>query len=232
MRNGAPKILVVDDNPPTRYSTGRVLRAARFEVIEAATGGEALQATSQNPDLVILDVNLPDISGFEVCRRLRANPATARTPVVHLSATFVDADAKVQGLDAGADGYLTHPVEPPVLIATVNAFLRARHAEEGMRSSEAKFKAVFENAASGIALLTDGMVFLEVNPAIASSLGRDRADIEGRHLALFLPSGHAQLLSRIDEGLAATGLWRGAFPILDANGREVELEWSVSIHSD
>ena len=89
---------------------------------------EALElAASQALDLVVLDVNLPDIDGFEVCRQLRASPRTARTPVIHLSATFVNDVDKVQGLDAGADGYITHPVEPPVLIATVNAFLRRLH---------------------------------------------------------------------------------------------------------
>ena len=100
----------------------------------------------------MLDVNLPDIDGFEVCRELRATPETARTPVIHLSATFVNDVDKVHGLEAGADGYLTHPVEPPVLIATVNAFLRARQAEDAMRASEAKFKAVFDHALNGIAL--------------------------------------------------------------------------------
>ena len=73
--------------------------------------------------------------------------------MVHVSATFVKEIDKAQGLDAGGDGYLTHPVEPPVLIATVNAFLRARRAEDEMRKSEAKFKAVFDNAPSGILLL-------------------------------------------------------------------------------
>ena len=113
---------------------------------------------------MVLDVNLPDIDGFEVCRRLRASPQTARTPVIHLSATFVNDGDKVQGLDAGADGYITHPVEPPVLIATVNAFLRARRAEDALRESEAKFKAVFDQALNGIALLSHDMIFLEVNP--------------------------------------------------------------------
>src|SRR3569833_1487218 len=85
--------------------------------------------------VVILDVNLPDIDGFEVCRRLRSGETTARATIIHLSATFAADMDKVHGLDAGADGYLTHPVEPPVLVATVNAFLRARHAEEEVRDS-------------------------------------------------------------------------------------------------
>src|SRR6476469_149858 len=76
-------ILVVDDNPATRYSTSRVLRSAGFEVVEATTGREAVLKASGNPDLIILDVNLPDIDGFEVCRILRSTTLTARTPVIH-----------------------------------------------------------------------------------------------------------------------------------------------------
>jgi PAS domain S-box-containing protein len=225
-------ILVVDDNPPTRYSTSRVLRAAGFEVQEAGTGREAIVSSTGQHDLIILDVHLPDINGFEVCRLIRSQPATARTPVIHLSATFVNDDHKVQGLEAGADGYLTHPVEPPVLIATVRAFLRARQAEEALRASEATFKAVFENALNGIALLSDGMIYLEVNPSACATLGRDRADIVGRHISAFLPSDSEEILADIDRGLTASGLWRGMFPVLNAAGAEVHLEWSVSIHSD
>lgn len=229
---GMPRVLVVDDNPPTRYSTSRVLRARDFDVLEAATGAEALALSEREVDVVILDVNLPDIDGVEVCRRLRANPRTARTPVIHLSATFVTADAKVRGLEAGADGYLTHPVEPPVLIATVNAFLRARQAEEAMRLSEAKFKAVFENAANGIALLSEAMVYLEVNSSVATTLGRPRTAIVGQPLAVFLAGPPEPVLADINAGLAANGIWRGAFSVLRADGSPVELEWSISLHSD
>ena len=182
-------------------------------------------------DLVVLDVNLPDIDGFEVCRRLRASPPTARTPVIHLSATFVNDVDKVQGLDAGADGYITHPVEPPVLIATVNAFLRARRAEDALRESEAKFKAVFEQALNGIALLSHDMIFLEVNPAMCATFGRDRANVVGKHISAFNAGGSEHRVEEITAALAATGAWRGTLPVLHADGRHVELDWSVSIHS-
>jgi signal transduction histidine kinase len=124
-----PTILVVDDEPAGRYATVRVLRAAGFAVLEAATGAEGL-ALAPRADLVLLDVHLPDIDGREVCRQLRARPATSRLRIVHLSGVYTDAPDKVRGLDAGADAYLTHPVEPPVLVATVKAQLRAALAEE------------------------------------------------------------------------------------------------------
>src|SRR5690606_957900 len=124
------RILVVDDNAATRYSTAHVLRSVGWTVLEAATGTEAIAKVRDNIALVILDVNLPDVMGFEVCRRIRTVEKLTRLPVIHLSATFVKDVDKVHGLEAGADGYLVHPVEPPVLIATVRAFLRARQAED------------------------------------------------------------------------------------------------------
>ena len=224
-------ILVVDDNAATRYSTARVLRQEGFAVLEAGTGQDALRLAADPVDLVVLDVNLPDIDGFEVCRRLRAAPLTARTPVIHISATFVNDVDKVQGLDAGADGYITHPVEPPVLVATVNAFLRARRAEDALRESEAKFKAVFEQALNGIALLSHDMIFLEVNPAMCATFGRDRANVIGKHISAFNAGGTEHRVEEITAALAATGAWRGTLPVLHADGRHVELDWSVSIHS-
>ena len=117
-------ILVVDDNPATLYSTSRVLRSAVGRSRRLRRGRRVLDMVEAGVDLVVLDVNLPDLDGFEVCRRIRVNEHTARVPVLHLSATFVQDVHKVHGLESGADGYLTHPIEPPVLIATVNAFLR------------------------------------------------------------------------------------------------------------
>jgi PAS domain S-box-containing protein len=226
-----PVILVVDDNPATRYSTSRVLRSAGFDIVEAATGGDALTLATRRLDLVVLDINLPDIDGFEVCRELRRRRETANVPVVHLSATFVNDMDKVHGLEAGADGYLTHPIEPPVLIASVKAFLRARQAEVAMRASEAKFKAVFDQALHGIALISDGMMFLDVNPAMARILGHDHDTIVGRHLSAFVPQAFEPSVEAIRTGLPATGSWRGAFPVVHADGRAIDLEWTVSIHS-
>ena len=129
-----PRILTVDDNAAGRYVTSRILQQNGFEVIEAATGREALRLAEELPDLVLLDVRLPDIDGFEVCKRIKAAPRTAAIPVVHLSATYVGGDAQAAGLEQGADGYLTHPVEPQVLVATLKAFLRLKAAEHAIES--------------------------------------------------------------------------------------------------
>ncbi|MDC0712141.1 response regulator [Stigmatella sp. ncwal1] len=127
-------ILNVNDDDATRYVASRILEMGGYRVIEASSGNEALKLAAQHrPDLIILDVRLPDILGYEVASRLRASPDTASISVLHTSATFVTSDKRVQGLDAGADGYLTQPFEPAELIATVRSLLRLRHAERELR---------------------------------------------------------------------------------------------------
>jgi len=224
-------VLIVDDNPATLYSTSRFLRSAGFAVTEAATGEEALNRAEEGVDVVILDVNLPDIDGFEVCRRLRSGEKTARATIIHLSATFAADMDKVHGLDAGADGYLTHPVEPPVLIATVNAFLRARQAEEEMRRSEEKFRAIFNQALNGIILISQELVYVEVNPAMAKMLGRRREEVVGRHMSAFLSCNSESQMHAVARDLQTNGCWQGTLPHLHANGNVVELEWKISTHT-
>src|SRR5438067_2047681 len=108
----AVTVLYVDDDALNRETFTWIFRNAGYAVKEAATGSAALDLAEEKPDLIILDVNLPDINGFEVCRRIKAHPATADIPVLHMSASYVASQDKVQGLEGGADGYLTKPVEP------------------------------------------------------------------------------------------------------------------------
>jgi DNA-binding response OmpR family regulator len=133
-------ILIVDDNDAGRYAVSRILKQAGFEVLDAASGEEALILVDKNPGLIVLDVRLPDIDGFEVCKRIRANPKISHIPILHLSATYRDVESQVKGLEGGADSYLTHPVEPIVLIATIKALLRMRKAEVELREALDKIK--------------------------------------------------------------------------------------------
>src|SRR5262245_13202553 len=119
-------ILNVDDDGPGRFAITQLLQRAGFRVLEAATGGEALRLVAGQPDLVVLDVHLPDMSGLEVCRRIKADPATSFSPVLHLSATSREAGQRAHGLAAGADAYLTEPVRPEEFLANVHALLRLR----------------------------------------------------------------------------------------------------------
>ncbi len=125
-------LLVVDDDEAKRYLLTTWLKRAGHTVLEAATGRDALALAGQ-AEAVLLDVNLPDMSGFDVCRMIKSDPATMAVPVIQVSATYVDVAHRAHGLTQGADAYLAEPTEPDELLATVTAILRyyrARHRAE------------------------------------------------------------------------------------------------------
>ena len=116
-------LLLVDDDEAKRYVLSTWLRRAGHTVMEVGTGREAL-AVAATADLVLLDVNLPDMSGFDVCRQIKTDPRTAAIPVIQVSATAVEVADRAHGLTQGADAYLVEPAEPEELLATVTAVLR------------------------------------------------------------------------------------------------------------
>jgi DNA-binding response OmpR family regulator len=116
-------VLLVDDRPDARYMMVRALASAGFDVLEAATGGHALRLALLTPDAIVLDIALPDIDGFEVVRRLKANAATQHIPVVHKTAVYGDDLHRRRGLAAGAEEYLVEPFAPQALIAAVRRVL-------------------------------------------------------------------------------------------------------------
>lgn len=124
-------VLVVDDAAASRYAMSAVLRRAGHQVVPVATGSEALVELDVRlrkgtlPDVALIDVELPDMSGFELCRRLKARPHMAGLPVVHFSAAAVDAGDRCRGLDVGGEAYLTVPAEPEEIDAVVRAAVRA-----------------------------------------------------------------------------------------------------------
>jgi two-component system NtrC family sensor kinase len=129
-------ILLVDDHEGNRYAKRRTLQRAGYSVIEAASGEEALRlVATRHPPIVLLDIKLPDISGFDVCQKIKHDPATASTMVVQLSAAFVEGRDKVRGLEQGADVYLVEPIQPDELIATVRAMQRLVEAERSLRQA-------------------------------------------------------------------------------------------------
>jgi serine phosphatase RsbU (regulator of sigma subunit)/DNA-binding NarL/FixJ family response regulator len=189
-RPDGARILVVDDSEASRYITASWLRRSGYTVTEALTGSQALAAVGEHDfDVVMLDVHLPDMSGFEVCERIKADPRTAGVPVIHLSSTYVDTQDKAIGLSRGADAYLTEPIDPAELVATVQAALRyyrarataERLAERLTRLTEATFAI---NASTGF----DALLRAAVTGAAAVLSGSSTALVltpDGR-----LRSGH------------------------------------------
>lgn len=124
----ADAVLIVDDDADIRRFLGLTLRHDGFDVHEAVDADDALdQARRVEPDVILLDVMMPGIDGYEVCRRLRADPRTQETPVILLTAKG-RAEDKIRGLDVGADDYVVKPFDPEELVARVNSVLRRSRA--------------------------------------------------------------------------------------------------------
>ena len=127
-------ILNVDDDEGARYAKTRIFERAGYRVLEAATGGDALSLVhDERPQLVLLDVGLPDINGIEICRRIKKNAASKHTMVLQVSASCVRPQERAMGLDGGADVYLSEPVESTELIGAAKALLRLYDREEESR---------------------------------------------------------------------------------------------------
>jgi DNA-binding response OmpR family regulator len=121
----APTVLIVDDTPSKRYVLASWLKRDGYRVVEAATGEEALEIFHQGGiDLVVLDVRLPDYTGFEICEIIKADPVHGTTPVIHVSAAAIHSVDRTEGLERGADAYLVEPINPDELIATASSILR------------------------------------------------------------------------------------------------------------
>ncbi|HEX4795170.1 MAG TPA: response regulator [Humisphaera sp.] len=219
-------ILHVDDNDANRYAVSRSLTKAGFDVTEATTGAQALEMVDKNPDLVILDIRLPDINGFEVCRRIKTNPQTQRIPVLHLSASAASSADKAKGLDGGAEGYLIRPVDPVELVATVNALLRARDSEEALRESEERFR-LMANSIPQLAWMArpDGSVFW-YNDRWYDYTGTDFPHMQGSGWQSVLdPDDVRRVVLGFNRCLNSGQPWEDTFRLRSRHG---ELRWHLS----
>ncbi|HEX3745965.1 MAG TPA: ATP-binding protein [Bryobacteraceae bacterium] len=130
------RILIVDDSEMNRYVRSEILRKAGHESLFASSGTQALElCMSEKPDMVLLDIHLPDVNGFEVCRRIKTNPETAWVMVMQITASAVELKDALTGLNGGADDFLVDPVEPELLAAKVRSLMRLRMVEERLRKS-------------------------------------------------------------------------------------------------
>jgi CheY-like chemotaxis protein len=184
------RILLVDDDEAKRYLTGTWLRRAGHAVTEAGTGREALELVG-SAELVLLDVNLPDMSGHEVCKLIKDDPATAAIPVVQVSATAVQVSDRALGLTQGADAYLTDPSEPDELLAVVMAALRYSRARQRAERTASLLSVLTEVALDISAASTfDGL-------ARAAAAGAARIFAVQAVLIVQMPDGHIRRTSAV-----------------------------------
>jgi PAS domain S-box-containing protein len=219
------RLLIVDDNAATRYALRRRMERHDFIVSEAGTGTEGLELiASQMPDALILDVNLPDMSGFDIVRLLRSEPRTALLPVVHVSAASIQTADIVTGLEAGADAYLVHPVDPDVLLATLRTLLRVRDTEYALRESEARFREIFVNISAPIAVMDVDLKVHECNHAFARLIQQSATQ---QTVLQSLAGDQDEIIQELRAGLLAGERWKGTLRMV-VRGELRETEWQIS----
>ncbi len=179
-------ILVVDDHEPNRFAVGSVLRRAGYQVLEAASSPQALavlRGAEPVPEVAIIDVRLPEVSGFELARQIAADPHLPHIPVVHISAEANDARDRVQGLEGGASAYLASPVAPEELLATVDKVLAAGREARAVRD-ERRFAFDLQQAflprAEKLATLVEN-----IDLAVGYVPAMDRSQLGGDFYAAF-----------------------------------------------
>ncbi len=186
---GAEYILIVDDDPAILSMTRRTLEAAGHQVLTAQDGETGLQLIAQHrPAVVLLDVSMPKLDGFEVCRRIKSDPELASIYVAIVSASRVDLESKVTGLDIGADDYLVRPIPARELQARVRAMLRIYRAEETVRQRERQLHDLIANNVDGMLVINAEGQVLFANPAASQLLNRPSAQLIGETVGLPIAS--------------------------------------------
>jgi PAS domain S-box-containing protein len=184
----AHTIVNVDDDDAGRYTKSRILRRAGYRVLEASTGADGLGLVAEvKPQLLLLEVNLPDMSGLEVCRMLKANPSTSDILVLQISASRSTAEDRMFDLEGAADAYLTEPVQANELVATSRALLRLysrgqenRELLAALHRSEAQFRASFELAGVGKTQIdASSGKFIRVNKCFCELVGYTESELLG-----------------------------------------------------
>ncbi|MEU2284017.1 fused response regulator/phosphatase [Streptomyces sp. NPDC013178] len=186
-------VLVVDDTAASRFAMGALLRRAGHQVVQAATGREALAELDVRlrqgalPDVALVDVDLPDMSGYDLCRRLKARPHMAGLPVVHFSVAALAPEDRYEGLDAGGEAYLTMPAEPEEIDAVIRAAVRA-----------ARLRADDQALARRLSLLSETIVTIQAARSLqelADAAADGTARLAGGPAAVFVLAPDGELYS-------------------------------------
>jgi PAS domain S-box-containing protein len=198
MLSSATTILNVEDSNVARTSVSRILRERGFRVEEASTAAEALQLAAHRPDLVLLDISLPDGDGRDVCREIKERTAPSPPLVVLVSGVYLDTQDRVTGLEGGADGYLVKPVEPTELVAQLRSLLRIRQAEQQARAARAEADEARARLAAIVEWSDDAIIGMTLegrivawNPGAERLYGYAADAVLGKPISLLIPPDHA-----------------------------------------
>lgn len=189
------QILVIDDSPLILKATSKILASEGYSVAGALTGAEGIRlAKEKKPDLILLDVVMPDMSGVEICHKIKSDSDLALCFVVLLSSEMKSSEKQAEGLEAGADGYIAKPISDRELVARIESLFRIKATQYALRISEERFRLMYEKAPVPYHILDGNGYILSVNPAWEELTGYAGEDVLNSKFADFLSSSDADKL--------------------------------------
>ncbi len=221
-----PLILNVNVHEPSRSLAHETLTAAGFDTLGAATGAEALQQLHSLPNLVVLDLQLPDISGLELCRMIRASLEWRHLPVLVTSATFTTPERRIQGLQSGADLYLVCPYEPLELVAAVRALLRLGQAEAELHRRVEELAAADRQKDEFVARLAHDLrnPLAEITSSLPLLDVHRRDDVRFAEVRGVLARQSEQLSRLVDDLVDVARITHGRIELRERHGAPFEVE--------
>ena len=231
----ATRILVVDDNPGILDVFSVLLRIEGYEVSTAATGMQALQVTRDtHPDLVLLDVNLPDLNGTEVCRQIKSDPTLPDVFVILISGDATSVAHKVGGLETGADDYLAKPMAHAEFLARIRTVVRLRHTTAALRASEQQYRQLIEILPDAVGVINLEGRWLRVNPQAAVLFGyTDLAELLCRSIFDLTPTeDHDRLQGHMAGALSTGGLRDAEYTWIRKDGSRFQVELNATVLYD
>jgi PAS domain S-box-containing protein len=227
------RVFIVDDRPDEIRLLGELLRANGYDVQLATTGHRALDAIPDAaPELVIVDLELPDVDGLTLCRLLRSAPATAELPIICMSEAG-ESEVRIRSFEQGAVDFVQKPLEPAEVLARVKRHVTVARVRAALQESEAKFRSVTESAIDAIISADAEGVIRSWNRAAEAIFGYPAGEAVGQKLELIIPErfreAHAKGLRRV--ALGGEGRIIGSTVELAAlrrDGREIPIELSLA----
>ena len=230
-----PKVLIVDDNRSNRIALRAILKGVHAELQEADNGFDALSLSlEQDYAMILLDVQMPEMDGYEVCEHLRSNPRTANTPVIFLTAAYKEDVDKVRGYVTGATDYLAKPIEDHILKAKIEVFLKLYNQNQLLQESESRTRAIIDTALDAVIGMDVRGRITDWNRRAESTFGWTRAEALGLALAdMIIPASKREAYRRDLERFIATGEGRLfnrriETTALRRNGEEFPVELAIT----
>jgi PAS domain S-box-containing protein len=233
--NKATRILVVDDEPAVLELFSMILRRAGYEVWEASNGQQCLQVTRERrPDLVLLDVMLPDLGGIDICRQIKADAALLDIFVVLVSGKATNAADKVDAAETGADDYIVKPVNPDEFLARIRTIVRLRDTTAALRASELHYRRLVEILPDAVGMIDLQGRLTTANRQAVEMLGyAGPGELLGKSaFDLTPPEDHERVKADITTTLE-TGVMRNAeYRMLRKDGSRFPVELSAAVSTD